>query len=83
MIIFIYLMYKCQFQSFILIGLFTSRAEPNRTDLCSCLARLQTEPSGAAHLKPSLKSSERFSSSKYSERVPSEVRAIWTTVSTD
>ncbi|MFS7959278.1 hypothetical protein Hanom_Chr08g00689241 [Helianthus anomalus] len=58
-----------------------SRAESNRADLCSCLARFQTEPSGAAHLKPSIKSSEHFSSSKNSERASSEVRAIWTTVS--
>ncbi|KAF5770386.1 hypothetical protein HanRHA438_Chr14g0669811 [Helianthus annuus] len=60
-----------------------SRVEPNRADFCSCLARLRTEPSGAAHLKPSLKSSEQFPSNKYSERASSEVRAIWTTVSTD
>ncbi|MFS7914717.1 hypothetical protein Hanom_Chr02g00156781 [Helianthus anomalus] len=48
--------------------LFTSRAEPNRADLCSCLARLQTVPSGATHIKPSHKSSEHSPSSKYSER---------------
>ncbi|MFS8014794.1 hypothetical protein Hanom_Chr15g01348651 [Helianthus anomalus] len=49
------------------------RAGPNRADLCSCLARLQTEPSRAAH----------FSSSEYSERTSSKLRAILTTVSPD
>ncbi|MFS7967610.1 hypothetical protein Hanom_Chr09g00787711 [Helianthus anomalus] len=53
----------------------------NRADLCSCLARLQTEPSGATHLKPSIKSSEHFSSSKNFERASNEVRAIWRTMS--
>ncbi|KAJ0548720.1 hypothetical protein HanIR_Chr08g0386961 [Helianthus annuus] len=39
------------------------RAEPSRADLCSCLARLQTEPSRAARLQPSDKSNEHFPSS--------------------
>ncbi|MFS8016928.1 hypothetical protein Hanom_Chr15g01374291 [Helianthus anomalus] len=60
-----------------------SQVESNQADLYLCLARLQTESSGAAPLKLSLKSSERFSSRKYSERESSEVRAIWTTVSPD
>ncbi|MFS7922301.1 hypothetical protein Hanom_Chr03g00247481 [Helianthus anomalus] len=53
--------------------MFTKRAEPNRADLSSCLARLQTEPSRAAHLKPRLKSNEHFPSSKYSERASSKL----------
>ncbi|KAJ0481062.1 hypothetical protein HanIR_Chr13g0638521 [Helianthus annuus] len=39
------------------------RAEPSRADLCSCLARLQTEPSRAARLQLSVKSNEHFPSS--------------------
>ncbi|KAM0049811.1 hypothetical protein Hdeb2414_s0008g00290351 [Helianthus debilis subsp. tardiflorus] len=38
------------------------RAEPSRADLCSCLARLQTEPSRAARLQPSVKSNQHFPS---------------------
>ncbi|MFS7949616.1 hypothetical protein Hanom_Chr06g00573701 [Helianthus anomalus] len=57
--------------------------ESSQTELTfvCALVRLQTEPSGAAHLKLSLKSSEHFPSSKYSEQPSSEVRAFRTTVS--
>ncbi|MFS7985296.1 hypothetical protein Hanom_Chr11g00996811 [Helianthus anomalus] len=53
------------------------RAEPSRADLCSCLARLQTEPSRAARLQPSDKSNEHFPSSFRTsvERATSERRA--------
>ncbi|MFS7950231.1 hypothetical protein Hanom_Chr07g00580911 [Helianthus anomalus] len=46
-------------------------------------ARLQTELSRAAHLKPSLKSSEDFPSSEYFERASSKLRVILTIVSRD
>ncbi|MFS7902278.1 hypothetical protein Hanom_Chr01g00009371 [Helianthus anomalus] len=53
--------------------------EPNRADLCSCLACLQTKSSETAHSKQSHKSSEHFSS----RNIPNKVRAIPTTVSPD
>ncbi|MFS7975079.1 hypothetical protein Hanom_Chr10g00876241 [Helianthus anomalus] len=47
----------------------SSRVELSLADICSCFARIQVEPNEAAHLQPSLKSSEQF---------PSERRAVWT-----
>ncbi|MFS7935248.1 hypothetical protein Hanom_Chr05g00401241 [Helianthus anomalus] len=48
----------------------------NGTDFCSCSVRLQGESSGAAHLKPSLKSKVHFLSSKYFEQTSSDLASM-------